>query len=133
TNTTYFIRTGAVFAGATSYAYASTSTLTGSVTASQVYQVYFTSVVVNWQPFALSPSSSTSEGYVVQTSTAADFSGVLVASSTTNVALSTLTLTGLDGSTTYYFRVGGINWNSVTGNFASAGSAVTSPTKNWTG
>src|SRR3954465_5294582 len=51
-NTTYWIKVGALYNGATSYAFttpASTSTLTSFITA-QFYRTYVTSVTVNWLP-----------------------------------------------------------------------------------
>ena len=50
-DTTYFARVGALYNGATSYAFTtpqSTSTLTSSVTGSQIFGVGVTSVTVNW-------------------------------------------------------------------------------------
>lgn len=116
-NSTYYVRVGAVYGGFATYAGAtpSTSTLASPVVNSNAAAgVWLTSMTVNWTPLPASPSSSTAEGYVVDISTKSDFSTLWAASSaTTNVALSTLSFTNLDGGNTYYFRVGALNWNSV--------------------
>ena len=115
-NTTYYMRLGNIVGSATSYVNvipASTSTLANVVTGSRIYQTFSTSVTVNWVALAATPSSMTAEGYILQASTASNFSGTLYSSSTANVSLSTLTVQGLVYSTLYYFRVGSLNWNNV--------------------
>jgi len=115
-NTTYFVRVGSLWNGATSYPLTplpSTSTLTTPITTEQYYQVNMTSVAVSWAAFGIGPGNNTSEGYELDASTAGDFTGQLFMSSNTAPAVSTLTLTGLTPSTTYFFRVGGINYNDV--------------------
>ena len=75
-NTTYFVRVGALYNGATSYALTtpqSTSTLTSPITTQQYYQVNGTSVTVNWAAFGVGPGNNTSEGYELDASTASDF------------------------------------------------------------
>jgi len=99
-NTTYYLRVGAVYPGTTSYANtvpSSLSTLTNLVSAVQIYQVFGTSVTLNWAGLG----AGNAEGYQLQASTASDFSGAQFSSSTPDVNKSTLTLTGLSGSTTY--------------------------------
>jgi len=129
-NTTYFLRTGALWDGEASTAPAgpaSTSTLANAASGPDIASVFITSVTVNWVPLpgaALEGSSNTSEGYLLQASTQADFSGVLYSSSTADVGVSTLTLLGIPGDTTFYFRVGALNWNSNP-RFMSAGSTKT--------
>ena len=126
-NTTYYLRLGNIVSGTTSYANvtpASTSTLANVISGVQVYNVSASLIVVNWQALPVSPSSSTSEGYILQASTASNFSGTLFSSSTSNVSLSTLTLSGLAAFTTYYIRAGGLNWDSVA-DYAAAVSTVT--------
>src|SRR5678815_5251425 len=105
-NTTYFVRIGALFGGATTYIDTvppSTSTLTNLITTQQYYQVNVTSVVVNWTPFGTGPGTNTSEGYRLDASTASDFTGTIYFSSNSTPATSTLTVTGLAAYTNYYF------------------------------
>jgi hypothetical protein len=80
-------------------------------------------MVVNWLSLPLAPpeaSSNSSSGYILEVSTRSDFSTLwtVPSSATPNVALSTLTATGLLGDATYYFRVGSLNWNGAP-NYAS--------------
>src|SRR6185295_6782748 len=115
----------------------------------QIYQLNVTSITANWQAFSSGSGANTAQGYQLQASTAADFTGTIYSSATTNVALSTLTVINLTPNTLYYFRAGGVNWNNVynysfIGSSATtAGAAVTNPvissvfitsiTTNWTG
>ena len=123
-NTTYYLFADACGPSCSGYtALGSTSTLTLALTGPQIYQVGDTSITVNWQALSGSPSSATAEGYELDLSTASNFTGTLYSSSTTNVALSTLTVTGLTGGATYYLRVGGINWDNV-GNYTNLGSTI---------
>ncbi|MBI2385681.1 MAG: right-handed parallel beta-helix repeat-containing protein, partial [Elusimicrobia bacterium] len=118
-NTTYFLRAGTLAAGTTVYAAvapASTSTLTNAVSGLQAAAVYIDSVTLNWLPLptaAQAGSSSTAEGYLLQASSAPDFTGVVYSSFTPAVGQTTLTLSGLVTASTFYFRVGSLNWNSV--------------------
>ena len=115
-NTTYFVRIGALYGGATSYINtvpSSTSTLTSPITTQQYYQVNITSVTVNWAAFGTGPGNNTSEGYELDASTMSDFSGTPFVTSVLSPATSTLTIVGLAPYTPYYFRVGGINYNNV--------------------
>ena len=93
----------------------STPTLANAPTAlpATFLDVYFTSVAVNWAALPAAPSSASAEGYVLDASTAPDFSGTRFSSSTASVADSTLSISGLDLSTTWYFRVGSLNWAGV--------------------
>lgn len=124
-NTTYYLRAGAI-SGATNYANtvpASTSTLTSLLISPQIYHTLISSTVVNWVAFSSGPGTNTSEGYELDASTASNFSGTLTSSVTYNVSLTTLTINGLEGDTTYYLRVGGLNWNGVV-NYSSVGSTL---------
>jgi tetratricopeptide (TPR) repeat protein/N-acetylneuraminic acid mutarotase len=125
-NTTFYLFVRANGPGASSPygAYSGTSTLANAVTNTQVYAAYTTSVTVNWTALPASPSSSTAEGYLLQASTASNFTGTIYSSQTASVSLSTLTVSGLAGDTTYYFRVGSLNWNSVP-NYAASVSTRT--------
>src|ERR1019366_3581698 len=135
-NTTYFVRVGALYSGSTVYANtvpSSTSTLTSLITVDQIYQVFSRSVTANWPAFGVAPGNSTSEGYELDAATDAGFASIVASSISTSVTPSTLTVIGLTPYTTYYLRVGGINYNNVR-NFTTIGStqtlsggAVTSP------
>jgi len=133
TNTTYYFRAASLNWAWQRSAYVflgSTSTLAGSVAQAQIYGVYGTSLTVNWRPLPASPpeaSSNTAEGYRLEVSTSADFSGAVRSSATPSVELSTLTVDGLDSETGYYARVGGLNWNSAAA-YVSAGYAVSRDT-----
>src|ERR1019366_8856828 len=135
-NTTYFVRVGTLYSGSTVYANTvpqSTSTLTSLITVDQIYQVFSTSVTANWAAFGVGPGNNTSEGYELDAATDAGFASIVASSISTSVTPSTLTVIGLTPYTTYYLRVGGINYNNVR-NFTTIGStqtlsggAVTSP------
>ncbi len=128
-NTTYFLRAGALYGGATIYSQTvvSTATLSLLVTGTTVYNIHLTSMVVNWHPLALAPpdaSSMSAQGYVLQASSMATFAPLWASSVTTfGVQPSTLTIDNLRGGVTYYFRVGSLNHNSVP-NFAGAVSTL---------
>jgi len=123
-NTTYYLRAGALWGQTTYYAYAtprSTSTWSLAPLNAAVADVFFTSVTVNWSAMALSPSSMSAEGYLVQASTRSNFSGTIYSTATSGVSLSTLTVMNLIPNATYYFRVASLNWDSVP-DFSLAGS-----------
>src|SRR5438552_3938954 len=126
-DTTYFIRIGALYNGATTYIAtvpSSTSTLASLVTNGQVYQVFATSITANWFTFSSGSGANTSQGYELDASTAANFTGTIYSSTTFLASNSTLTVSGLAAFTTYYLRVGDLNWNNAT-NYASIGSTMT--------
>jgi hypothetical protein len=127
-NTTYYLRVGALWGQTTSYSSEqSTSTLASLAAGKQFQSLFLTSATLTWTPHPSSPpdaSSKTAEGYVVQASTAANFTGSVLSSATSNVGLSTLTVTGLSVNTTYYFRVGPLNWNGAA-NYAVLGASAT--------
>jgi hypothetical protein len=104
-NTTYFLRTGALWGGATMYSQTtlSTATLTKLASGATVYQIHVTSMIVNWLPLALAPpdaSSNSAAGYRLEVSTRPDFTPLWTSSQTPNVALSTLTVDSLRGEVT---------------------------------
>src|SRR5205807_932128 len=126
-DTTYFIRIGALYNGATTYIAtvpSSTSTLASLVTNGQVYQVFATSITANWFTFNSGSGANTSQGYELDASTAANFTGTIYSSTTFLASNSTLTVSGLAAFTTYYLRVGDLNWNNAT-NYVSIGSTMT--------
>ncbi|MBI4422276.1 MAG: fibronectin type III domain-containing protein, partial [Elusimicrobia bacterium] len=87
-------------------------------------QVGLSSITAGWIALPAAPPSAASEGYRLEASTVADFSGTIASSATPNVRLSTLTVSGLLSSTTYYFRVGALNWLAAA-NYAAIGSTRT--------
>ncbi|MBI4052399.1 MAG: right-handed parallel beta-helix repeat-containing protein, partial [Elusimicrobia bacterium] len=124
-NTTYYFGVSAAWIDASPYtSLGSTSTLANVIVSSQIYNVGVTSVTWNWPALPVSPSSRTSEGYILQASTASDFTGTLYSSSSYVYNSSTLTVSGLSPGTLYYFRVGSLNWNSVP-NYVLVGSTMT--------
>src|SRR4029077_1701483 len=125
-NTTYYLRIGALYNGATTYSGTlSSSPLTNLLSGSQFAGVSSFTVTANWVPFSSGPGNGTSEGYRLQASTASDFSTIAGSSQTTSVALSTLTINGLLADTVYYLRAGALNWSSVPNYSVLAGSTRT--------
>ncbi|PCI36618.1 MAG: hypothetical protein COB53_08925, partial [Elusimicrobia bacterium] len=106
----------------------SSATLTNPVTATDFAGVFITSVAVNWLPLPAAPQDQSAQGYRVDASTAADFTGALFSSTTLGVLPSTLTVTGLSSGVTYYFRAGGLNWSSLP-HYRVVGSTLTSSVK----
>src|SRR5205814_10218741 len=91
----------------------------------QIYAVSADTITVNWVALSSGPGTGTSEGYaLVGSSTNFNGTGTIYSSTTFDAAQSTLTLSGLAVSTTYYLRVGGINWNGVA-NYVTIGSTKT--------
>lgn len=96
-------------------------------------EVHFTSVAAQWVPrpsLLQDVSSMSASGYEVQASStnfgALAPGGVISSSVTTNVLLSTLTVSapGLVVDRTYYFRAGSLNWAGVP-NWTALGSTDT--------
>lgn len=129
-NTTYYARVRAVNHGGqpSAYVQAATSTLTLPPTAAGSSFVSVTSsITVRWTPLAAAPQSAACEGYRVEASTASDFSGQIRANKTSDPLASSLGVVGLTGNTTYYLRVGALNWNEAA-NYLFLGSTRTVPT-----
>ncbi|MEK7384433.1 MAG: LamG-like jellyroll fold domain-containing protein, partial [Elusimicrobiota bacterium] len=126
TNTTYYFRVaGLNWNQVPAYTVlGTTGTLAGPVLGPSPISVFISSVAVAWGALPATPSSSTAEGYRLDASTAADFNATILSSFTPNVALSTLSVSGLFSNTTYYFRVGTLNWGSAI-NYTQAGSTLT--------
>ncbi|PCI40665.1 MAG: hypothetical protein COB53_00635 [Elusimicrobia bacterium] len=90
--------------------------------ASPFVTVTFTSVTVQWTAFPSSPSSTSAQGFVVEASTASDFSGTI--SSNSILALTDrLALAGLADLPTLFFRIGSLN-PDLTPNYLSLGSTL---------
>ncbi|MFI5346542.1 MAG: S8 family serine peptidase [Elusimicrobiota bacterium] len=91
---------------------------------------FVSSVTVNYSMCTAIPDPLSCSGYVVEASTASDFSGTLFSSATTNTALTQLKITGLTASTNYVVRVGALNqaggttWGAVPGSFNTGTSLV---------
>ncbi|PIR16165.1 MAG: hypothetical protein COV48_10405, partial [Elusimicrobia bacterium CG11_big_fil_rev_8_21_14_0_20_64_6] len=73
----------------------------------QIFRVYAGSITVSWL------AVNSDNGYLVQASTASDFTGTLFSSKTPNGVNSFLTPSGLDTNTTYFLRVGSL-WGTTT-------------------
>src|SRR5205085_2531435 len=128
-NTTYFLKIGSIWNSATTYALTnpiSTSTLASLLSASQVALVTSDTIKANWGAFASGQGANTGEGYELDVSTSSNFAPLAGSSITTSVALSTLTIKTLTPYTTYYVRMGAINYNNVP-NFVVIGTTLTNP------
>src|SRR5262249_34412705 len=120
-NTTYWFKVGALYNGATSYAFTtpvSTATLTSFITTAQFYSTFVTSVTVNWTPLG------SADGYRLEAYSDANYTSLAGSSVTASVAQSTLTVEGLQAYTTYWFRVGGINHDDRV-NYTTFGATMT--------
>lgn len=69
-------------------------------------------------------AASSGSGYLLEVSTDQAFAGVLFSSSTSDLAQSTLTVSGLTPNTTYYARAAGINLEGAA-NYSALGSTLT--------
>jgi len=105
-------------------ALSSASTLTKQVTGTGFAGVYTTTVTVGWAALPVIQQSDSCEGYLVDASTAPDFTGLVLSSATASPTLGSLTVQNLFADATYYFRVGSLNWNGAA-NYVSAGSTKT--------
>ncbi|TPW21595.1 MAG: hypothetical protein FD126_529, partial [Elusimicrobia bacterium] len=127
-NTTYYVRVQAVDAGFRRSSWSLEESVTTPALppgGSAVSAVFFSSATVSWTPLAAVPPHETGEGYRVEASTASNFTGTVRMASTSVNAASSALLTGLDAGTTYYFRVGSLNWQGTL-SYAASVSTVTS-------
>ena len=137
-NTTYYLRVAAIGLGGPITAYAETrssATLSSvpSAPASPFVGAFASSITVQWTGLPNSPQDASCEGYRVDASTSADFSGALVTAFSPSAAVQSLTVTGLTEDTTYSFRVGALNWHNIpqfavlgtTKTFGTIGSSAT--------
>jgi hypothetical protein len=121
-NTTYFFRVAAYnwigeLSAYTTLGSISTLAPPPSRLASDYFAVYPDSAAIQWAALPASPLSSSAEGYVLEASTT-DFGartpgGLVLSSATSSIAVTTLTLSGINLATTYYLRVGSLNHNST--------------------
>ncbi|MDE2292323.1 MAG: fibronectin type III domain-containing protein, partial [Elusimicrobia bacterium] len=131
-NTTYYLRVQAYnAAGVTDYGWVplgSTATLAAAPTwAGDPFvagSITGTSIGAQWTALPASPQSASGEGYELDASTAADFSGAVFSSATNANSATGLTVSGLGGNTTYYFRLASLNWNGLP-DFAVVGATAT--------
>ncbi|MDD4004921.1 MAG: fibronectin type III domain-containing protein [Elusimicrobiaceae bacterium] len=65
-------------------------------------------VSVAWAPYPAAPQADSCSGYLLEVSSYNDFS-VAASSSTAEITLSTLVISGLSPNTTYYYRAGALN------------------------
>ncbi|MEK9145683.1 MAG: S8 family serine peptidase, partial [Elusimicrobiota bacterium] len=103
---------------------ASSSTLAQAPSASVQFTVHVTSISASFAAFPASPSSASCFGYLLEASTDPAFQGAVVSSRTANIALSTLTASGLDAYATYYLRLASLNDRGGP-DFTSLGSTLT--------
>jgi kumamolisin len=80
--------------------------------------VTFTSVTVQY------PTVAPCEGYLIEAAADPAFATTIFSSAVAGSATNTAGITGLTPATTYYFRVGSLNWNGVP-NFTLMGSTYT--------
>jgi len=127
-NTTYYLRLRAVShdGNSTASITLSTSTLANPPTpaAEPLSGVIFT-VTARWTP------SASASGYRVEVAEDGGFTSNRRLFDTQDPGASSMEVTGLDGNTTYYFRVGAFNWDRLItypphDNYLSLGSTLTS-------
>ncbi len=95
-----------------------------SAASSPFVSVSYASMTVHWVALPSSPQSASCEGYQVDLATSSDFGGVLYSSITSGSAATSAAVAGLSYGTTYYLRVGALNWNNAS-NVLAMGSSVT--------
>ncbi|MEK7388228.1 MAG: S8 family serine peptidase [Elusimicrobiota bacterium] len=128
-NTRYYARVSARSHGGTASAYAplgSTSTLSAAPasTATPFPHRNTNALTVSWMPLPLTPQALACEGYRVDLSLDAGFAAIAV-TTVTDAGSSQAAFAGLNASTTYYARVGALNWDGVA-NYLVIGSTTTS-------
>ena len=129
TNTTYFVRVGGLFGGATGYVNTLPSNIRFNVGQSCNGRRFSTrsmatSVTVAWVPLPATPSSSTSEGYRARC-----VDGLPISREPSSLVSrlpwhSALTVQNLQYYATYYVRVGALNWISAP-DYVNAGPFTT--------
>jgi hypothetical protein len=127
-NTTYFVEAGGIFAGTTNYENTSPAaivTLADPLMNAGILQVNSSSIAVSWTAMSSGSGPNTAVGYELDaSSTNFNGSGTISTSSNTTPSVSSLTVSGLTPNTTYFIRVGAINWGGVP-NFVAIGSVTT--------
>ncbi|PKM97926.1 MAG: hypothetical protein CVU79_05705 [Elusimicrobia bacterium HGW-Elusimicrobia-3] len=128
-NTTYYFRAGALYNGATVYSNTypdHQQTLPLALTGLGFAGVFRSSVTVNWLPLLNDSQATSAESYLLQASTSPVFNGALFSSSTLNIGLDRLSITGLSPNTSYYFRAGTFNMEGRV-NYAATPATATLP------
>ncbi|MFA5937622.1 MAG: fibronectin type III domain-containing protein, partial [Candidatus Paceibacterota bacterium] len=77
-----------------------------------------------WTPLPSSPQDQSCEGYVLNVSTDAAFNGSVSSAQTASCAAASLSVSGLSNNTTYYSRLGTLNWSAQANN-SDGGSFAT--------
>src|SRR5439155_27092926 len=88
------------------------------------YPMFPSTTIFRSFTFKSGSGANTTQGYELDASTAANFTGTIYSSTTFLAANSTLTVSGPAAFTTYYLRVGDLNWHNAT-NYVSIGSTMT--------
>jgi subtilisin family serine protease len=94
---------------------------------------FVSSATISYSACTAIPDPLSCSGYVVEASTASDFTGTIFSSATTNRALTTLKVSGLTASTNYVARVGamnqtgGVTFGAALGSF-NTGTSLFAPT-----
>ncbi|MBI3300222.1 MAG: VCBS repeat-containing protein [Elusimicrobia bacterium] len=137
-NTTYYFRVGSLNdAAAKNYrGLGSTSSLSKAVTfAPSAMEVYASSASLRWNApsaAACAVQADCNEGYSLEASSTAFGAlgpgGLLLSSKTANPFVDRLAVAGLDPFTTYYFRLGALNWNGAP-NYDAVVSTFVNPLK----
>src|SRR5262249_15983224 len=125
-DTTYFLKVGSLWNGATSYANtvpSSTSTLTNLISPSTL-GVSSTTIQAGWPAFSVGSGTNTTQRYRLEAYTDSGYTSLAGSSQTAVASQSTLTVSGLTPFTTYYLRAGAINWDGVV-NYVTFGSTRT--------
>jgi hypothetical protein len=125
-NTTYFFR---IWTGDSRPNWSTLSNGTTVTTLAQLptnialATVETSSVSFSWTPRPVTPSSETVKGYLLQLSTDSGFSVFTNTFNSSNVSQSSWAVSGLVGGSTYFFRLGSINWSNAT-NYAVSVSTL---------
>ncbi len=131
-NTTYFLQVQALHQGPLNpdsafVTLAAAATLAVAPTAPSVLPVDFTSFTITFPSLLAAPQSATCEGYRVQAALDPAFASIVFTTDLPGFAANTTLITGLVPATTYYVRVGALNWNGLPDYSASASTMTLQP------
>lgn len=115
-NTVFNYRAGSLYSGTTVYSNTTPSkksTLAPPLLNQLISGVFYSSVTVGWTLPASWPPDFTGEKYLLETSTSADFQGVIFSSRSNMPQTAALSIAGLSPNASYYFRAGTLNWDNV--------------------
>lgn len=76
------------------------------------HSVFETSATIIWSALPPTPQNETAEGYKIILSTMPNFENSIAIWTTTDINTNSKTFTGLERNTTYYYRMGTLNWNN---------------------